>query len=140
MNKQRKNRSKRGTMVIEAALILPLLLFLTFGGIKYGWLFYKWQQLNNVARHSVRHAVRPTPAVPPAGYQTPTQLIDTLMGRVDMPTYRIVELTTNVAVGEEVVVEIQVDVPNVDILQMPMMQLFTPATLTSKMTMSKEGP
>ena len=45
MNKQRKNKSRRGTMVVEAALILPLLLILTFGGIKYGWLFIKWQQL-----------------------------------------------------------------------------------------------
>lgn len=131
MNKQR-NKLRRGTMIVEAALILPLLLILTFGGIKYGWLFIKWQQLNNVARHSVRHAVRPT--LNPA----PSVLIDTLMNKFDMPNYTILQLTPNVAVGEDVVVEIQVNVPDVDILNIALLP--TPDTLTARMTMSKEGP
>ncbi|MHC4988494.1 MAG: TadE/TadG family type IV pilus assembly protein [Planctomycetota bacterium] len=134
MDDQKNNKSRRGTMVVEAALILPLLLILTFGGIKYGWLFLKWQQLNNVARHSVRHCVRPSPD--PA----PSVLIDTLMNNAGMGTYTILQLTPNVDVGQEVVVEIQVNVSDVDILPLPLMQGFSPPTLTAKMTMSKEGP
>lgn len=48
MDNPMKNTSRRGTMVVETAIILPLLLLLTFGGLKYGWLFIKWQQINNI--------------------------------------------------------------------------------------------
>lgn len=133
-----RNKSRRGTMIVEAALILPLLLLLTFGGLKYGWLFIKWQQTTNVARHAVRYAVRPTPVDPPPGYQTPSQLINALMDDYDMPGYNLVQLTDNVAVGSPVVVQIDVPVADIDILKMPFLP--TPTTLSARMTMSKEGP
>ena len=133
MDTPTKNKSRRGTMVVEAALILPLLLLLTFGGLKYGWLFIKWQQINNVARHSVRYAVRPSPTNP-----TPSALISTLMSDADMPNYTLVELTSGAPVGSPVVVQIDVAVADIDILKMPLLP--TPTTLSARMTMSKEGP
>ncbi|MHC5181985.1 MAG: TadE/TadG family type IV pilus assembly protein [Planctomycetota bacterium] len=138
MDDQRKVRPRRGTMIVETAIMLPLLLLLTFGGLKYGWLFIKWQQTTNVARHAVRYAVRPSPADPPAGYQTPGQLIDTFMVNYDMPKYILVELTDGAAVGSPVVVQIDVPVADIDILKMPFLP--TPTTLSARMTMSKEGP
>ncbi|OQY05716.1 MAG: hypothetical protein B6I25_05260, partial [Planctomycetales bacterium 4572_13] len=74
MEYRRKNKSHRGTAIVETALVLPLLLLLTFGGIKYGWLFIKWQQITNVTRHVARYATtHPTPTAP-----TPSELISTL--------------------------------------------------------------
>ena len=134
MANQRKNKSRCGTAIVETAIILPLLVLLTFAGIKYGWLFIKWQQITNVARHSVRYAVTyPNPTEP-----LPSDLIDTLMGKFNMPDYSIVELTSGAAVGEPVVVEIQVAGDKVDILKFPWLP--TPDFLAATMTMSKEGP
>ena len=120
-------------MIVETALVLPLLLLLTFGGLKYGWLFIKWQQTTNVARHAVRYAVRPSPTNP-----TPDILISDMMNAAEMPNYTLVSLTDNVAVGSPVVVQIDVPVADIDILKMPFLP--TPTTLSARMTMSKEGP
>lgn len=145
MEYRRKNKSRRGTAIVETALILPLLLLLTFGGIKYGWLFIKWQQTTNVARHAVRYAIRPT-----INSADAVDLIDDLMPKVGMDTY-----TPSVTyggddyppndehggqpVGDTVTVRIDVPVASIDILKMPLL-LPTPTTLTARMTMSKEGP
>ena len=135
MDNQRKNGSRRGMAIVETAIIMPLLLLLTFGGIKYGWLFIKWQQLTNVARHTVRYAVTyPTPTDP-----TPSTLIDTLMKKDGMPTYTVNELTSGAKKGEPVTVEIEVLVPNIDIFNMPVL-LPAPPRLKARMTMSQEGP
>ena len=134
MDNRRKNKSRRGTAIVETALILPLLLLLTFGGIKYGWLFIKWQQVTNVARRSVRYAIRPTVS----SGETLT-LIDNLMNDADMGgTGYTPSVTAGAAVGEPVVVQIVVLAASVDILKIPLLP--APDTLTARMTMSKEGP
>ena len=143
MDNPRSNKSQRGTMVVEAALILPLLIILTFGGIKYGWLFIKWQQVTNVARHAVRYSVRPS-----ASSADTITLIDELMTKADMdkanvnytPTvsYGADDYPLGTLVGDEVTVQIVVPVPDVDILKLTGL-LPTPDTLTATMTMSKEG-
>lgn len=131
-------------MVVEAALILPLLLILTFGGIKYGWLFIKWQQATNVARHAVRYAIRPT-----IDSAQTVSLIDELMTNAEMDkgkvnytpsvTYGADDYPTGNIVGDTVTVQIIVPVADVDILKLTGL-LPTPTTLTARMTMSKEGP
>ncbi len=140
MEYRRKNKSHRGTAIVETALILPLLLLLTFGGIKYGWLFIKWQQTTNVARHAVRYAIRPT--------ITSTQtvdLIDELMPKANMNTYTPLvsyggdDYPIGKIVGDTVTVQIDVPVASIDILKMPLL-LPAPDNLTARMTMSKEGP
>ena len=135
MNKRNSN-SRRGTMLIEAAIVLPLLLLLTFGGIKYGWLFFKWQQTTNVARHAVRYAVRPSVSSAEA-----VTLIDTLMADVNLDgTGYTRTVTGGASVGAPVVVEIRVPVASVDILKIPLLPVPETATLTARLTMSKEGP
>lgn len=53
-----KYKRRRGTAAVEAALMMPLIMLMTFALIKYGWLFVKVQQVNNAARHGARVAVR----------------------------------------------------------------------------------
>ena len=50
----RNRRQHRGTVLVEAAVVLPILIWLTFGMIEYGWMFVKVQQINNAARHGAR--------------------------------------------------------------------------------------
>ena len=144
MDNLRKNKPRRGTMIVEAALILPLLLLLTFGGIKYGWLFIKWQQTTNVTRHAVRYSIRPT-----IGVTETVDLIDELMTKAKMDkskvnytpsvTYGPDDYPPDKIVGDTVTVQIVVPVADVDILKMNSL-LPTPTNMTATMTMSKEGP
>lgn len=49
---------RRGLAAVEMAIVLPLLLLLTFGILEYGWMFYKVGQVNDAARRGARVAVR----------------------------------------------------------------------------------
>ena len=45
----------RGATLVEMAVVFPLLLMVTLGAIKYGWLFLKAQQMTNAARTGGAH-------------------------------------------------------------------------------------
>ena len=49
---------QRGTELVEAAIILPLVMLLLLGVIEYGWLFTRVGELNNAARHAARVGIR----------------------------------------------------------------------------------
>ena len=57
--RRRKENKHRGGALVETALVLPILLLVTFGAIKYGWLFLKAQQITNAARYGARMAALP---------------------------------------------------------------------------------
>ena len=50
----------RGVAAVEMAVVLPLLLLVTFGLMEYGWLFLKAQQVANAARQGARYAALPS--------------------------------------------------------------------------------
>jgi Flp pilus assembly protein TadG len=58
-NIQRPGR-RRGNAVMEAALVLPLLLTLTFGTVEYGYFFYVKHTLQGAARDGTRVAILPS--------------------------------------------------------------------------------
>ena len=49
--------SQRGASAVEFALILPLLIVLTFGIIEFGLLMYNQQVLTNAAREGARYGI-----------------------------------------------------------------------------------
>ncbi len=53
-------RRRRGTAIVEFAVVLPLLLLLLFGIVEFGWLFLIRQTLVNAAREGCRVAVLKT--------------------------------------------------------------------------------
>ena len=57
--RRRKANRSRGAITAEAALVMPILLLVTFGALKYGWLFLKAQQITNAARYGARMAALP---------------------------------------------------------------------------------
>ncbi len=58
MARIKKYKRRRGTVAVEAALMMPLIMLMTLALIKYGWLYVKVQQVNNAARHGARVAAR----------------------------------------------------------------------------------
>lgn len=58
MVRVKKYKKRRATAAVEAALMMPMVMLMTFALIKYGWLFVKVQQVNNAARHGARVAAR----------------------------------------------------------------------------------
>jgi Flp pilus assembly protein TadG len=58
-NKNNRRRF-RGSAVLDAALVFPILLSLTFGTIEYGYYFYVKHSLQGAAREGARAAITPT--------------------------------------------------------------------------------
>ena len=53
----RRLRSSRGATLVEAALIIPLLLLITFSIVDFGALFYVYLALENGVSQATRYAV-----------------------------------------------------------------------------------
>jgi Flp pilus assembly protein TadG len=51
---------RRGSAVMDAALVFPILLSLTFGTVEYGHYFYWKHTLQGAAREGARSAITPT--------------------------------------------------------------------------------
>ena len=54
-----RRRGEEGVAAVEFAIVVILLITLTFAIIEYGWLFYTMHQVNNSANAGVREAVLP---------------------------------------------------------------------------------
>lgn len=48
---------QRGASAVEFALVLPLLIVLTFGIIEFGLLMYNYQVITNAAREGARYGI-----------------------------------------------------------------------------------
>ena len=56
--------NKKGSALVETAIILPILLVIVFGILEFGWMMYKTNTLNNAAREGARRAaVTPKPII-----------------------------------------------------------------------------
>lgn len=138
MKAQPNQRSflRAGTTTVEAAIVLPLLMLVTFGALKYGWLFLKSQQITNAARQAARLAIRP-------GDRTTEVTSDVIekMNEANISGYTLTldPGNANPAVGAPVTVTINVPIGEVDILPMPGF-IPAPPSLGATITMCKEGP
>jgi len=50
---------RRGNAVLEAALVVPILLYLAFGTVEFGYFFYVKNNLQGAAREGVRASIPP---------------------------------------------------------------------------------
>lgn len=139
MDDQRNSKSRRGTTIVETAIVLPLLLVMSFAIIKYGWLFLKSQQITNAARQVARVAIRKGDRS--ADINT---MFTALMNNSNITG---ANLTVTPAGGVQsvegmVTVKVAVDTAKVDILKLdgPWLFLPSPDQLSAEVIMSKEGP
>jgi Flp pilus assembly protein TadG len=131
-------KSRRGSLTVEAALLLPLLFMLTFGLIEYGWMFLKQQQITNTARQCARLAAM----VDGTSAQVSSQ-ITTMMNGYGLASsgYTTTVLPANVATaarGTQVSVTISIPYSNIDVTGFTLLPM--PTTITAKVSMQKEGP
>jgi len=59
MTVARRLKSERGAELIEFALVLPLLLLVVLGIAEFGFVFMRYEAINNAAREGARLAVLP---------------------------------------------------------------------------------
>lgn len=154
VRKLKKNH--RGAAAVEMAIVLPLLLMLTLGAIRYGWLFLKAQQITNAARYATRIAIRADATVDEV-IGAIDALFDPNRADISGHTVRFYRTDPNAATGGEDLTEIydvsvEVGVPitvtitvpheNVDIMVVPFVTELEPDgwPLGASTTMTKEGP
>jgi Flp pilus assembly protein TadG len=56
----KKRWMRKGNAVLDAALVLPVLLSLTFGSVEYGYFFYMKHSLEGAAREGGRASIVPS--------------------------------------------------------------------------------
>ncbi len=130
--------SRRGTMAVEAAIMMPLLVLMTFGLLKFGWIYIKVEQINNAARHGVRVAIRAD-----AESADVNAAIDALMASAGITGYSVtISPTSDIPVidtGVTLTVTISVPFEGTDLDLIPLPLIPVPATLESSVSMAKEG-
>src|SRR5438552_10874760 len=57
--KQTLGRRRRGSEVLEAAMVFPILLALAFGTVEFGYYFYVEHNLESAAREGARAGIVP---------------------------------------------------------------------------------
>ena len=129
-----KNDRRSGVVLIEAALIFPILLLLTFGVIEYGWLFLKMETITNAARSGVRLAV--TPDATEAEVKAAVNLMLT-RAEIEVNDGDVEVIDMDVEPGEPVTVRINV---NYESLVGAPLLFPVPDTIKSEVVMAKEGP
>lgn len=135
---KRLKREKDGLATIETALVIGLLVLLTFGVMEYGWMFYRMAQVNNVARSGAREAI-----LPDASDASVQSTVSSLMAEWDMGGSGYSLSVTpggidQLARGEHVYVTVEVPYANVQLMGLPIFPL--PENLTATAAMAKEGP
>ncbi|MHC4438915.1 MAG: TadE/TadG family type IV pilus assembly protein [Planctomycetota bacterium] len=132
--RRRKESRHRGAAAAEAALVLPLLLLVTFGAIKYGWLFLKAQQITNAARNGARMAAMPDVLDPNVKASVINLLATTNIDANDN------DIDINpVTVSGRLAVNVTVTIPSrkVDLLRIPLFP--NVGDLSASITMAEEG-
>jgi Flp pilus assembly protein TadG len=122
-------------MTVEAALLLPLLVLLTFGVIEYGWVLLKTQQIGNAARGGARCAVRAD-----ATNAEVEAAVSTLMSSAGIQGYQLTLPGDVAQIPPASLVTVQISVPyqNIQLAGAPFVPM--PAHLQARVSMAKEGP
>ena len=134
----RNRRQQRGAILVEAALVLPILIFITFAVIEYGWIFVKVQQINNAARHGARIGAL-------AYVEANSRVVDevrSLMLAAGITGYSVAFDPSDVSLmspGDTLTITVSVPYQGADIELLGIPLIPVPATLESSVSMAKEG-
>ena len=135
VNGRINRRCPRGAALVEMALVLPILLLLTFAVIEYGWLTFRASQVNQAARHGARIAVRPAATV-----EEIEAAVASIMQGAGLTDYTmsITPEDPDTEVGDLVTVVVSVDYGPISLTGSSFVPV--PATIIGNVTMAKEGP
>jgi len=137
----------RGTALVEAAIVLPLLMALIFGALQFSLLFWRMQQINNAAVIAAR-----TLALADANTTWADQCISNLMAKAKISVWDVDYLAGSgeqageynndspPAAGTTVTVQLTVGVAANNLDVMGWQALLLPTALKASASMAKEGP
>ena len=134
----RRRTGRSGVVAVEMALVVPILLMLTFGLIEYGWMFLKSQELTNTVRRGARVAIRADSTT--SDVETAIADLMTTAG-LSGSGYSVTITPSDVsgaAAGDVIKVEISLPYDNVSLAGTSIVP--TPSTLQASASMAKEGP
>jgi len=127
-------------MVVEAAIVFPLLLMLTLGAIEYGWLFLNAQQVTNAARQGARIATLPYETAEADARLTIDSMLTAARLNDDGPTVSVTRVAIPGDPEGRMGVTVTISVPTTNLLIVNAPLLFpTPGTLKATITMAREG-
>ncbi len=132
---RRTTHVRRGALLIELAITLPLILLLIMGLMEYSWLFLKTQQITNAAHLGARTGARAD-----AGLAEVNAAVDFAMSAAGMSGvwgFTVIPDPAVLGVGEMVTVTVSVAYADIG-FGFPLVP--TPATLEAAVTMAREGP
>lgn len=128
---------RRASIIVEAAILFPILFLLTFGIIEYGWMFLKHQQVTNAARQAARLAANIDSTNSQVNSQITTQMNNYGLGSSGYTTAISPANVATATRGQLVSVTISVPYANIDITGFTLLPL--PTTISAQVTMGKEG-
>ena len=132
------NRKRKGLALMETALIMPVLLTMTFALLEYGWMFTKSSQIQNASRHGARLSITPDSTTG----QVQAGVLNMMQAAGFSPSDYALTLTpSNVSTlnpGESVSVRIDVTYSNITLTNFPLVPV--PDSLSYQVSMVKEGP
>jgi len=130
--KKRDANRRRGTAVVELAVIMPFVLAMVFGIIEFGWLFTAQHTLVNAAREGARVGCLQGSTVDEIEERAREMLAP--MGLDDLVTIEVTEATP-----DDPFVTVQITVPREEVSLVGDFFGFEGGTLQGTATMRKEG-
>ena len=125
----------RGSVAVELALLLPVLLLVLIGTMEYGWLYLKTQQIGAAARNAARVGI-----VEGATNAEVQASVDAVMAEADLDgsgySTTISPDVAAAAAGTTVTVTVSVPASALALTAFPLPR---PDTLTGRSSMVKEG-
>lgn len=132
-----KIRRCRGLALIETALVLVVLLMISFAALEYGWMFTKQGEVTNAARAGARDGVRPF-----ATNNDVLSSIESTLTRTGLNANYDVTLepsdVSSLEPGTAFTVTVSLDYTEHELTGFPFLP--TPDSLVATVTMAKEGP
>jgi len=112
---RRTNASQKGASAVEFALVLPLLVVITFGIIEFGMLIYNQQVITNASREGARAGIlASSPRVSPTGTNSIDSVVQnycashlvTFATTKNPPTTSVTGYSANAAFGTDLSVQV----------------------------------
>lgn len=130
---------RRGTALVEMALVGMILILLTFGMAEYAWMFYRFQQVGNVCRQAARLG-----ATVDATSAQVTTLADNMLVAYGLSQanshYTLTVSPTNVStVAKGTLLTVSISIPYTYVSATKMSIFPTPSTVHASVSMEKEG-
>jgi Flp pilus assembly protein TadG len=95
-----KYSSQKGASAVEFALLLPLLMVITFGIIEFGVFLYNQQVITNASREGARAGiVAGSPRVPPTGANSIDSVVQNYCGSHILFTFGTYSAPTTIVTG-----------------------------------------